>query len=127
MLKKEHPIFKAESITMEDAPNSNDLAIIVKVTLLNKSGEIFDEFNMRAGANLWVFLRKRGLPIGSACSGVGVCGACNVKIIRTSPQAISSQTNFEKETLEKNKKPQQERLACLSRIFHDITIQAEYW
>ena len=125
-MKKGPQIFNAESFIMENS-STNDLAKIVKISLMNKSGEIFDEFNIRAGSNLWVFLRKRGLPIGAACSGVGVCGACNVKIIHMSPNSLSIQNNFEKETLQKNNKTQNERLACLTRVFQDITLQAEYW
>lgn len=112
---------------MENTIHEISLAKLVKIRLMNKSGEIFDEFEMKAGANLWVFLRKKGLPIGSACSGVGVCGACDIKVIHSTSSAVSSQNNFERETLLKNSKSLEHRLACLSRVFQDITIQADYW
>ena len=108
-------------------PYQKDLSKSVKVILLNKSGIIIDEFFMKAGANLWVFIRKRGIPIGSACSGVGVCGACNIKILIDNPTAISTQNEFEKETLSKNNKSIDNRLACLCRVFSDLTIKADYW
>lgn len=112
---------------MEKIPSQKILENSVTITLINKSGNKIDEFNMRAGTNLWVFLRKRGLPIGAACSGVGVCGACSVKIIFEEPNAISKQNDFEKETLLKNNKFLENRLACLCRVFSNVTVQADYW
>ncbi|APJ02533.1 2Fe-2S iron-sulfur cluster-binding protein [Silvanigrella aquatica] len=112
---------------MEKIPSAEILSKSVKITVLNKLGKTIDEFDMRAGTNLWVFLRKRGLPIGAACSGVGVCGACHVKVISSDMNSISEKNDFEKETLIKNQKSEKERLACLCRVFSDIKIQADYW
>jgi len=121
---------------MEKIPSKDVLNKQVKVTILNKHGKKIDEFFMRGGMNLWVFIRKHGLPIGSACSGVGVCGACDVKVIPsqqdnssvlTQNDSISIQNDFEKETLKRNNKPQDSRLACLCRVYNDIEVQADYW
>lgn len=112
---------------MEKNPSNNFSMQFVTITLVNKAGDKFDEFNMRAGTNLWVFLRKRGLPIGAACSGVGICAACNIKILTKNTDAISKQNEFEKQTLLKNNKSTDNRLACLCRVFTDITVQADYW
>ncbi|BBH51722.1 2Fe-2S iron-sulfur cluster-binding protein [Fluviispira sanaruensis] len=112
---------------MEKVPSKEILAKLITVTVLNKTGKKIDEFQMRGGSNLWVFIRKRGLPIGSACSGVGVCGACHLKVTEKNPQSISEKNNFEKETLANNQKSPDERLACLCRVSGDITIQADYW
>ena len=113
----------------------HDFSRMVWVRLLNKSGQEMDRFEMRAGSNLWVFLRKRGHPIGSACSGVGVCGACHVTILTphstpgkvSPPLKITPQNQFERETLTRNLKPQEQRLACLCRVFSDVEVSAEYW
>ena len=112
---------------MEKTPSAEILSKFIKITVFNKRGLQIDEFDMRAGTNLWVFLRKRGLPIGSACSGVGVCGACHIKIISNTKNSISEQNDFEKETLLKNNKLINERLACLCRVYSDLKIQADYW
>ncbi|RDB35439.1 2Fe-2S iron-sulfur cluster-binding protein [Spirobacillus cienkowskii] len=112
---------------MNDINNLNKLSNTVNVTLINKSGDKIDEFKMKSGSILWVFIRKRGFPIGSACSGVGVCGACNIKIVSNNNESTSNQTSFEKETLSKNQKNPQERLACLCRVYDDIVVQADYW
>lgn len=112
---------------MEDLPSQNNLNHFVVITVLNKAGEQIDQFTIRSGANIWVFLRKRGLPIGSACSGVGVCGACSLKISSTHSNAVSEKNLFEIETLKRNGKSPQERLGCLCRIYHDVTVQSDYW
>jgi ferredoxin len=115
---------------MEKIPSDDILKKQVKVTILNKHGKKIDEFFMRGGMNLWVFIRKRGLPIGSACSGVGVCGACDVKITAASSQqdeVVSAQNDFERETLKRNNKQEDSRLACLCRVYQDVEVQADYW
>lgn len=102
----------------------------VTVRLLNKLGEEFDTFQMRSGTNLWVFIRKRGHAIGAACSGVGVCAACSVKVTAvdaTDVTAVSAASDFEKESLAKNGKSSGERISCLTRVFSDIVVQADYW
>ncbi len=112
---------------MEKIPSDEILSKTIKVTVLNKLGQKIDEFNMRGGTNLWVFIRKRGLPIGSACSGVGVCGACNIIVTESKAYSISVMNEFEIETLKRNNKSETSRLACLCRVYNDIEIQAEYW
>ena len=87
---------------MEKIPSKEILNKKVKITILNKKGEKINEFFLRGGSNLWVFIRKFKIPIGSACSGVGVCGACCVTIKSTGNNAISPKNEFEKNTLQKN-------------------------
>ncbi len=112
---------------MEKVPSPQVFSRQVKVTILNKNGDKIDEFFMRGGMNLWVFLRKQGLPIGSACSGVGVCGACCVSVKGVGSECVSLQNEFEKETLLRNGKSSHLRLACLCRVYTDIGVQADYW
>lgn len=99
----------------------------VTVKLINKKGEEIDAFQMRAGLNLWVFIRKRGHPIGAACSGVGVCAACDVTVVEGSATALTPQNDFERENLRRHGKPETSRLACLVRVFEDVSVQADYW
>jgi ferredoxin len=112
---------------MEEIPPKEILDKSVKVTILNRAGQEINHFFMRGGSNLWVFLRKNGYPIGSACSGVGVCSACNVKIIPSAPDAISFKNEFEMDSLNRNGKSSDFRLACLSRIFQDVSVLSELW
>lgn len=97
------------------------------VKLVAKDGAQIDEFSMRCGTNLWVFIRKRGQPIGSACSGVGVCAACHVEQVSGETNALSEQSDFEREQLARHGLPTSSRLACLCRVFGDVTVKATYW
>ena len=97
----------------------------VTVRLQNSAGVEIDSFEMRRGLLLWVFIRKRGHAIGSACSGVGVCGACDVQIVDSGK--LSEKTEFEAESLKKHGKAEDRRLACLCRVFDDVTVRADYW
>src|SRR5438093_754936 len=101
----------------------------IEVCVYNKNNKLFKKFSMRKGSNLWVWLRKNGLPIGSACSGVGVCGACHITIYSTDPavNSISPQTEFERSTLCRNGKNPEERLACLTRVYDNLSIKASSW
>lgn len=99
----------------------------VNVKLVGKNGKQIDEFQMRYGTNLWVFIRKRGHAIGAACSGVGVCAACHVEVIGGKSDGVSEQSEFEKDKLSQNNISPNQRLACLCRVFDDVTIKADYW
>lgn len=108
-------------------PSDQVLNKQVKISLFNKEGKKINEFIMRGGMNLWVFIRKHGLPIGSACSGVGVCAACCITIKNENLNCVSPKNDFEKETLAQNSKPSHMRLACLCRVYDDLEVQADYW
>lgn len=98
----------------------------VTVRCRTRDGRLVREFPLRAGLNLWVFLRKHGLPIGAACSGVGVCAACHVEV--TPPEAVSPAGEFERGSLSRNgKDPARQRLACLCRVVGDVEVVADYW
>ncbi|MCA2961806.1 MAG: (2Fe-2S)-binding protein [Silvanigrellales bacterium] len=101
-------------------------AQVVTVRCVGKSGSTVREFSMRGGLNLWVFLRKHGVPVGAACSGVGVCAACHVTV---SPGGnVSPANEFEQESLRRHgHDPQSQRLACLCRVWGDVTVSADYW
>ena len=111
-------------MTINDKPDINEK---IEISVHSKSGVFIKSFKIRKGTNLWVFLRKNNLPIGAACSGVGVCGACNIKINHKNNPNVSPPTELEKRTLLNNKKDPNDRLACLCRVFSDLSITAEYW
>ena len=112
---------------MEKVPDKDILNKKVKVTVLNSKGNQIKEFLIRGGSNLWVYLRKNKVPIGSSCSGVGVCGGCDVKISSEHQECVSPISEFEKETLSRNHKADGLRLSCLCRVYEDMTVQSDYW
>ncbi|MEN9825009.1 MAG: hypothetical protein RI953_754 [Pseudomonadota bacterium] len=100
---------------------------MVKVELRKKTGEFFKSIEVRRGVNLWVALRRFGIPVGASCSGVGVCGKCAVKLVSADENSLSEKSDFETQTLEKQGIDQHLRLSCLCRINQDVTISADYW
>lgn len=106
---------------MKNSPN-------IEISVYSKDDQLLKKFYMRKGTNLWISLRKNGLPIGAACSGVGVCGACNIEIIESSNlKPVSPQNEFERSTLLRNGKNPEDRLACLTRVSDNLSIKADYW
>jgi 2Fe-2S ferredoxin len=99
----------------------------VSVELRKKTGEVFKTLSVRRGVNLWVALRRFGIPVGASCSGVGVCGKCAVRILSEDGQPLGSQTEFELQTLAKQGLSAELRLSCLSRVDSDVVISADYW
>ncbi len=98
----------------------------VAIRCVDRAGQLLRTFEMRGGMNLWVFLRKNGLPVGAACSGVGVCAACHVRV--EPPEGVTAASAFEVDSLARNgRDPSSERLACLCRVLDDVSVSADYW
>lgn len=99
----------------------------VKIELRKKTGEILKTLTVRRGANLWVALRRFGIPVGASCSGVGVCGKCAVREIPSTGKSLTQKTEFELQTLTKQGLDPDARIACLCRVEADVTVTADYW
>jgi ferredoxin len=99
---------------------------IYEVRCLNKAGQLLCTLKVRGGLLLWVPLRKSGLPMGAACSGVGVCGACHVRVEPASH--VTPLEEFEKKTLQKQGLfADGVRISCLCRVLGNIDVTADYW
>ena len=93
--------------------------------------QTFRDIIARPGTNLWFQLRKHGVPIGSSCSGVGVCGACAVQVRSSEPPdaadstspGLSEETAFERDTKARHGIASHKRLACLVRLWGDVTVE----
>ena len=99
----------------------------INIELRRKGGELLRTFALRKGTNLWVALRRFGVPVGSSCSGVGVCGKCAVQIDPESEEVVNPRTELENQTIERQGLDSGQRLACLCRIKGDVTVSADYW
>jgi ferredoxin len=107
-------------------PAARALQRSVNVRCVDKSGALVRQCVSRGGLNLWAVLRKNGVPIGAACSGVGVCAACSVRV--SPSEALTPQEAFERESLANHgHDPDAQRLACLCRVLDDVTVSADYW
>ncbi|NBO38773.1 (2Fe-2S)-binding protein [bacterium] len=99
----------------------------VTLELRRKSGEILKTLLLRKGVNLWVALRRFGIPVGASCSGVGVCGKCAVRNLGGQGIELTPRTELEEQTLSRQGLASDLRLACLCRVNADTAIQADYW
>ncbi len=99
----------------------------VSIELRRKSGEVFKTIVVRRGVNLWVALRRFGVPVGASCSGVGVCGKCAVRQLAGDDQSLTAKTEFESQTLAKQGLASDLRITCLCRVNGNISITADYW
>lgn len=95
----------------------------IKIRVLNKEKSQVKIFEARRGSLLWAQLRRAQLPVGAACSGVGVCGACDVFIESDPP--LEGANDFEAEVLHRNRKPEGVRLSCLVRVWNDVTVWSD--
>ncbi|NBW83071.1 (2Fe-2S)-binding protein [bacterium] len=100
---------------------------MVNVELRKKTGEFFKTLQIRRGLNLWVALRRFGIPVGASCSGVGVCGKCAIRLVSSDANALSEKSEFETQTLNKQGIDEDLRLSCLCRVNQDVTVSADYW
>jgi ferredoxin len=100
----------------------------VSIDLQTKEGRSFKTIRVRRGTNLWVALRRFGIPVGASCSGVGVCGKCAVRVLNQGDSSVLSEpTELEKQTLDKQGLQSDVRLSCLCRVNSDLVVTADYW
>lgn len=111
------PLFGATGVSSEK----------VKIELRRKSGELFKTLTVRRGVNLWVALRRFGIPVGASCSGVGVCGKCAVRIVSSESAALTQKSEFETQTVAKQGLAVDSRISCLCRVEADVSVTADYW
>jgi len=73
---------------------------------------------VESGGNLFECLRQQGLPVQSACGGMGTCGKCRVKFLENPPPPkASEQAHLNNEVL-----AQGVRLACLHPVEQDLVL-----
>lgn len=76
--------------------------------------------------NLLRFLHRRGVPVGSACGGKGLCASCKVIVLKNT-ENLSRPNDRELDLAERNRLPKNERIACQVKVLGDIEITTSYW
>ncbi|MEY4064627.1 MAG: hypothetical protein RIR26_835 [Pseudomonadota bacterium] len=99
----------------------------ILIQLCKKTGEPFRSLLIRKGTNLWVALRRFGVPVGASCSGVGVCGKCAVVVSQGTESALSEKTELEEQTITRQGLDPCARLSCLCRVNGELSVSADYW
>ncbi len=77
-------------------------------------------------ANLLHFLQEKGVSIGSACGGQGLCASCKVNVLKGQTQ-LSRPNDRELELAERNNLQKDERISCQTKVLGDIEITTSYW
>lgn len=82
------------------------------------------ELLLERGRRLLGGIVRAGLPIGRACEGEGICGACRV-VVRGG--VLSEPESDEVATLSRIDARPDERLACRARLLGDAEISCAAW
>jgi len=77
-------------------------------------------------ANLLQFLHSKGVPVGSACGGRGLCASCKVTVI-SGEKNLSKPNDRETELAQRNNLQRSERISCQCKVLGDIEITTSYW
>ncbi len=84
------------------------------------------EVEIKKGETLFKAARVNGVPIGSSCRGDCVCGWCKVEIV-DGMMNLSQPSECEKKLMARGNFGQNERVACTTRVFGDVSITTGYW
>lgn len=77
-----------------------------------------------AGGTVLDAARAAGVPLGAACDGDGICGACGVRVLAG---AVPLESPLERRTKAANGVPAPLRLACLLPVRGPMRVTAAYW
>lgn len=78
------------------------------------------------GALLFDAALRAGLPVASSCSAEFVCAKCNMQVL-AGGENLSGQREPELKLLRRDKKPETDRISCVTRVYGDCTITTTYW
>jgi ferredoxin, 2Fe-2S len=78
------------------------------------------------GTTLYDAALSLGIPVASSCSAEGVCGKCNMRVVRGA-ESLSPQSDLEKRLLKKERHPETDRISCQTKVLGDCTVTTGYW
>jgi len=81
---------------------------------------------LKNGETLFKAARINGIPLGSSCRGDCVCGWCKVEVI-DGMENLSLPDECERKLMESGSYGKNERVACGTRVFGDVSITTGYW
>ncbi len=84
------------------------------------------EVEIKKGETLFKAARVNGIPLGSSCRGDCVCGWCKVEIV-DGMQNLSEPEECERHLMRIGNYHMNERVACSTRVFGDVSISTGYW
>jgi len=85
-----------------------------------------DTCAVRDGATLLGAVSLAERPLARSCRGVGVCGACRVRVVDGAGN-LDPPGAAERELMRREGARGPERFACLARVRGDVAITTPYW
>jgi len=73
---------------------------------------------VRPGETVWKALQKTDVELEGECGGLGKCGKCKIKVL----SSIDPPSKVEKELLDEEELKRGIRLACRTKVNHDLVI-----
>ena len=74
--------------------------------------------NVREGETIWEALQNTDVELGGDCGGLGKCGKCKIKVL----SQVNPPSTEEEKLLDEEELKQGIRLACRTRVNHDMVI-----
>ena len=84
------------------------------------------EVELKRGETLFKAARVQGIPLGSSCRGDRVCGWCKVEIVE-GMENLSQPNDCEKKLMKSENYTKNEKVACSTIVFGDVSIMTGYW
>lgn len=82
------------------------------------------QIRVEPGVSVLDAARAAGVPLGAACDGDGICGACDVRVLSGE---VPRESPLERRTKAANGVPPDHRLACLLPVRGPLRVTTRYW
>ena len=111
--------------TQNQKPRKQKHSIVSPPSAKHKKGYVWlnvspDDLwlKVRQGETVWKALQKTDVELEGECGGLGKCGKCKIKVL----SSIDPLSKAEKELLDEEELKQGIRLACRTKVNHDLVI-----
>jgi len=79
-----------------------------------------------SGTTLLEAAQRAKLPVAEACGAEGICARCGMQILE-GDDTLALEDDAERDAKQRNRVPQELRLACQVTPDQDLTVTAPYW
>jgi len=88
----------------------------------------FDEkYELNEDEDILLCAQSSGIPMGSACGGWGMCGACRITILN-GKENLNQISEEEEDLREKYNLSENERIGCLTHVKSGtVEVTTSYW
>jgi 2Fe-2S ferredoxin len=102
------------------------MSAMPRVKIRMTHAQKIEEIDAPKKSNLLKLLQSKGISVGSACGGMGICASCKVTVIQGASH-LSPPNEIEEDLAERNNLQRNERISCQTEVLGDIEITTGYW